>query len=140
MASLLSRFSAADFDPENVIFPEETSGVYTDITIAEHQLRVYAMVHSAAPPLSLFLILGSLKGSYLPMGSRLTVNEQNLLLSEQVLHWTEHSTYLYTQVFGNWEEKFTIEIVLPNKHPKVLAPLTLGEARSLSPKQTPLAA
>ena len=137
MAALLNRFSAADFDPESVAFPEGTDGVYTDLVIAEHRLRVYAMVHSAQAQRSLFLILGSIKDSYLPMGSRLTVSEKNLLLSVPGLHWSERSTYIYTQVFGDWEEKFTIEIELPNAHPKLLAPLTLKDARSLSPLLTP---
>ncbi|MFK8186712.1 MAG: hypothetical protein AB8B99_25330 [Phormidesmis sp.] len=123
MAALLARFSAADFDPDNVVFPDETSGVYTDVTITEYRLRVYAVMHLGESTSSLFLILGSLKGSYLPVGSRVSVKEQHLLLSDPGLHWTEHSTYVYTQVFGDWKEQFTIEIVLPNARPKVLAPL-----------------
>ena len=138
--TLLMQFSAADFDPDQVIFPEQTDGVYTDLAIAEYRLRVYAMVHSSADVSSLFLILGPLAGSYLPMGSRLSVREQNLLLSEPRLHWAQRSTYVHTQVFGNWEEKFTIEIVLPNARPKVLAPLALADSRSLAPMMNPMAA
>lgn len=145
IAALLASFSAADFDPDNVVFPDDTSGVYADLSIAEYKLRVYAMMHLA--PLnpgevdaSLFLVLGSLKGSYLPVGSRLTVTEKSLLLTEPGLHWTEHSTYVYTQVFGDWQEKFTIEIGLPNARPKVLSPLTFTEGRSLNPVLDQLAA
>ena len=123
----LEQFSAANFNPDTAVFAENTDGVYTDLAIAEYRLRVFAMVHLTPEFSGLFLLLGSVNGSYLPMGSRLIVKENNLLLSEQELHWTEHSAYVHTQVFGSWQEKFTIEIVLPNARPKVLAPLMLKQ-------------
>jgi len=135
--SILHQFSASGFDPDSIAFTDETDGMYTDISIAEHRLRVYAIVDLAPQTSSLFLILGSLKGSYLPMGSRLSVRENHLLLAEQRLHWTEQSAFVYTQVFGSWQEKFTIEIVLPNAHPKVLAPLMVGDSQSSEGETAP---
>jgi hypothetical protein len=142
LTALLDQFHATD-----IAFPPETSGVYTDLAIAEYKLRLYALVWSVtgaakapveAPvealidtseetDLSLFLILGPVEGSYLPMGTRLTVKENNLLLTDQNLRWTSHPTYLYTQVFGAWKEKFTVEVLLPNARPILLPPLAFEQ-------------
>ena len=126
LSNLLSKFSSTD-----VVFPQETTGLYSDLSIAEHRLRMYALVWGIEglneSDLSLFLILEPIEGSYLPLGTRLTVKENNLLLAEPNLQWTNFPTYLYTQVFGSWEEKFTVEIVLPNARPFALPPLTFKQ-------------
>lgn len=123
LSELLNRFSATD-----IAFPAKTSGLYTDLAIAEYSLRLYALVWAtealSESELSLFLMLEPIEGSYLPLGTRLTVKENNLLLAEPNLRWTNFPTYLYTQVFGSWEEKFTVEILLPNARPFELPPLT----------------
>ncbi len=116
------------FNPTEIEFPPETSGVYTDLAIAEYKLRMYALAWTAieaivGPSLSVFLILEPIEGSYLPMDTRLTVKENNLLVDEPNLRWTNHPTYLYTQVFGAREEEFTVEILLPNAHPYELPSL-----------------
>ncbi len=126
LSALLSRFHSTD-----VIFPSETTGLYSDLSIAEYRLRMYALVwgieNLSDSDLSLFLILEPIEGSYLPLGTRLTVKENNLLLAEPSLQWTNFPTYLYTQVFGSWEEKFTVEILLPNARPFELPPLTFNQ-------------
>lgn len=132
ITDLLQQFSSADFEPSAIAFPADVCGIYTDIQVLEHQLRAYAIVSLSERAPSLFLILGPRGGSYLPMGSRLSVSENNLLLSEQGTFWTESSTYIYTQVFGNWEEKFTISVLLPNARLKVLAPLMFDRRLSTS--------
>lgn len=80
----------------------------------------------AAPELSLFLVLGPIAGSYLPMGSQLSVKENNLLMADQTLQWMSNPSYLYTQVFGSWDKKFTVEILLPQTRSFVLPPLTFS--------------
>lgn len=125
LSRLLKRFTAGDID-----LPPTATGVYADVAITEYKLRLYALVWAVEallePELSLFLILGPIQGSYLPMDTQLTVKENNLLLTEQTLRWTSAPTYLYTQVFGSWEEKFTVEIALPYARPFSLPPLTFG--------------
>jgi hypothetical protein len=133
LATLLNRF-----DPAEITFPSETTGVYIDLSVAEYQLRLYALIWVAATSeeatseniepaqpkqLSLFLILGPIKGSYLPIDTRLMVKENNLLLSDPHLRWTAHPAYLYTQVLGLWEEQLTVEVLLPNRHPLTLPPI-----------------
>ncbi len=142
LTALLSRF-----DPEGSMVPPDTSGVYTDFSIAEYQLRLYALtwavsadaesadaepVAAESAELSLFLILGPIKGSYLPLGTRLTVKENHLLSTEPHLRWTAHPAYLYTQVFGLWEERLTVEVLLPNTRPLTLPPLNFQQARLLN--------
>lgn len=123
LSRLLKRFRSGDID-----LPQAVTGVYADVTITEYKLRLYALGWAVEallePELSLFLILGPTQGSYLPMDTQLTVKENNLLLTEQTLRWTSAPTYLYTQVFGTWEEKFTVEIALPYARPLSLPPLT----------------
>jgi hypothetical protein len=131
LAALIRRF-----DPNEVMFPPETSGVYIDLSIAEYKLRLYALTWIATPAaelegLGLFLILGPVQGSYLPIGTRLTVKENNLLLTEPNLRWTAYPTYLYTQVFGLWEEKLTVEVLLPNTCPFALPPLNFAQKQRL---------
>lgn len=123
LTSLVSRFN-----PTEIVFPPETTGFYTDLSIAEYKLRMYALAWTAVEAivgagLSVFLILEPIEGSYLPMDTRLTVKENNLLVDEPNLCWTGHPMYLYTQVFGAWEEAFTVEILLPNAHPYELPSL-----------------
>jgi hypothetical protein len=143
LATLLNRF-----DPAEITFPAETTGVYIDLSIAEYQLRLYVLTWVAGTskqttseqatseqatsekiepaqlkPLSLFLILGPIKGSYLPIDTQLRVKENNLLLSDPHLRWTAHPAYLYTQVLGLWEEQLTVEVLLPNRHPLALPPI-----------------
>jgi hypothetical protein len=135
LTALLNRF-----DPDGMIVPPETLGIYTDFSIAEYQLRLYALIwaiSTAAEPtdpaeLSLFLILGPIKGSYLPIGTRLTVKENHLLTTEPNLQWTAHPAYLYTQVFGLWEEQLTVEVLLPNTRPFTLSPLNFQKEHLLN--------
>ncbi len=132
LTALLNRF-----DPAEISFPPEISGVYTDFSVAEYQLRLYALTWGSTAPAesderSLFLILGPIKGSYLPIGTRLSVKENHLLLTEPNLRWTAYPAYLYTQVFGLWEEKLTVEVLLPNTYPLTLPPLNFQQDRLLN--------
>lgn len=122
LKALLSRLEGSE-----LMIDPEASGLYTDFSITEYKLRLYALIWavdaSETSELSLVLILGPIAGSYLPMGTQISVKEKNLLVAEQNLRWTSNPTYLYTQVFGSWEEQFTVEIFLPNARPFALSPL-----------------
>jgi hypothetical protein len=122
LPALLRRSNLAD-----IVFPSETHGSYSDLSIAEYRLRFYALVWTAAPNVDaeskLFLILGPVYGSYLPMGTRINVKECNLLLAQPTFQWANSPTYVYTQVFGSWNERFTVEILLPNARPLTLPSL-----------------
>jgi hypothetical protein len=122
LPALLRRSSLAD-----IVFPSETRGSYSDLSIAEYRLRFCALVwnvnHHPDTDSKLFLILGPIQGSYLPMGTRINVKEGNLLLAQPVFQWANSPAYLYTQVFGSWNERFTVEILLPNARPLILPSL-----------------
>ena len=122
LATLLNRADFSDLD-----LPTQAEGVYANLSVGEYKLRLYALVwaidSAMETELSLCLILGPVAGSYLPMGTQLTVKEKHLLLTGQALKWTSHPTYLYTQVFGSWAEQLTVEVLLPNNRPVALPPL-----------------
>ena len=122
LKALRSRLEGGD-----LVIDPDASGLYTDFSITEYKLRLYALIWavdaSETSELSLVLILGPIAGSYLPMGTQISVKEKNLLVAEQNLRWTSNPTYLYTQVFGSWEEQFTVEIFLPSARPFSLSPL-----------------
>ncbi len=125
LVTLLNRLDPLEISaPPNAV----VNGVYSDLAIAEYRLRLYALVRStvqaAESSLSLFLVLGPIQGSYLPIETRLSVQENNLLLTEANHKWISHPAYLYTQVFGTWEEKFTVEVLLPNARPLTMPPLS----------------
>jgi len=127
LSSLIERFGGTE-----VQCPADSRGVYADLTVGEYRLRLNALVWSEAVPdglvedseLSLLLVLSPMGQSYLPIGTELTITENNLLHSGQNLRWTGQPTCLYTQVFGDWEKKFTVGVLLPNALPKMLPPLT----------------
>ena len=116
------------FDPTDISVPNAAMGVYANLTISEYRLRLYALVWEeeslGEPELSLVLILGPTADSYLPIGTELNIREHNLLNSGQHMRWTSHPSYLYTQVYGDWAEKFTVEIRLPNARPVALPSLS----------------
>lgn len=72
---------------------------------------------------NLWLILKPLANSYLPIGTQLIMQEASLLNSEPVLRWATSPTCLYTQVYGNWQEKFTVDVWLPTAGKISLPPL-----------------
>ncbi|MGB3671276.1 MAG: hypothetical protein WA984_14275 [Phormidesmis sp.] len=118
---------------------ENFCGVYTDFAIAEYRLRLYALIESKTGCASsiqrsveaslagldpkLLLALSPLGNSYLPIGTELTIAENDLLHSGQNMRCASSSTYLYTQVFGDWTGQFTPAVRLPRLLPVKLSPL-----------------
>lgn len=127
LSTLFNRLS-----PKDAYCIPEINGVCADVSIAEYKLRLYALVWTddtldELDP-RLFLLLGPVAGSYLPIDSQLSIKEDHLLLSEQKMRWTHDSTYLCSQVLGLWKLKFTVEILLPNARPLAMPPLILAAA------------
>ena len=98
-------------DTDNLRYSKGTrQTVGRNIAIAEYRLRLHALVcpretflgSQLDEGLSLLLILGPIANSYLPIGTELTITENNLLHSGQNLRWTSQPICLYTQVFGDW--------------------------------------
>lgn len=140
--NLVEQFEQAGiFDEGCEVSPR---GVYADVSIGEYRLRLQSLAWSQPvcsnvaytaqtnttqaaatdAELKLLLVLSPMAGSYLPIGTSLTITENNLLHSAPHLQWASHPNCLYTQVFGDWEKKFTVKIVLPNALPKTLPSLT----------------
>ncbi|MEL6490888.1 MAG: hypothetical protein AAFQ95_13090, partial [Cyanobacteria bacterium J06621_3] len=109
---------------------EDISGVYADFRMGEYCLRLQALTWPEATlidrELSLLLLLTPRANSYLPIGSALSVTEDNLLHSGQTLCWASHPTCLYTQIFGDWEKQFSVRVSLPNAVSLVLPSLTFA--------------
>ena len=110
-------------------------GVYADLRIGEYRLRLQALAWSKAGmskavltdrELNLLLLLGPIANSYLPVGSELTVTENNLRHVGQSLCWSSSPTCLYTQIFGDWEKQFSVQVSLPNAMSLVLPSLTFS--------------
>lgn len=128
LAELIRRFEGAD----EIVCWGDVRGVFVDIAIAEYRLRLHALVcpretflgSQLDEGLSLLLILGPIANSYLPIGTELTVTENNLLNSGQSLCWTSQPACLYTQVFGDCANQFTVRIKLPNGGSVTLSSLT----------------
>lgn len=124
---LIRQFEHSDLSGFSLSGSSQLRGVYADISILEYQLRLQALadIQSASDKeLHLLLVLSPLSNSYIPIGTALTIAEKNLLSSESHLRWASQPACLYTQVFGEWEKKFTVQISLPNALPKALPALT----------------
>ena len=131
---LIEQFASTDVGNLETLQRREPRGVYSDMVIGEHSLRLQALVWpiddqttlSSERESSLLLILSPTVGSYLPIGSSLTVAENNLLHSAPHIRWASHPSCLYTQVFGDWRKQFTVKILLPNALPKTLPALSFA--------------
>lgn len=144
LEELLHRLST-----DSVVCPSRPKGVYADIATGEYCFRLYAVTDavvtaehgddraydsafgSAEMTPNLLLILKPLANSYLPIGTQLIVQENNLLNSEPVLSWATSPTCLHTQVYGNWQDQFTVDVWLPTAAKISLPPLTFESAQDL---------
>lgn len=147
LAELLHRLAT-----DGVVCPGQPKGVYADIVMGEYRFRLYAVTDAAVTAEysddgafgsssgsssgsafdsaeispNLLLILKPVASSYLPIGTQLVVQEDNLLNSEPVLRWATSPTCLSTQVYGNWQAQFTVDVWLPTAGKISLPPLTFG--------------
>jgi hypothetical protein len=107
-----------DLEPEGVTVPTRARSAYTELRVADISLRLYALVWSvfdgSAPEWSLLVLLGPAPGEILPPGLALRIREGDAVLAEQTFSDNSDSAYLYAQVFGYWDESFTLDILPPN--------------------------
>lgn len=103
--------------PSGVTIPDQARGAYTDLQSLGLPVRLYALawpIMSTTPPeWSLFLVLGPLPGETLPLGIRLVVQDATTTLAENTLTSEVNAQHLYAQVFGTWDEHFTVSVHLP---------------------------
>ncbi len=110
-AAIISQLRASGED-----IPSNARGACQDFTLATSGLRLFAVTWEVAetevPEWSLLLVLGARLGSYLPQGLKLKVSEGETLLDEKVVPQDTDDSYVYTQVIGELNEQFTVEIIL----------------------------
>ena len=108
-AAIVSQLRASGED-----IPTNARGACQDFTLASYGLRLFAVTWEVAetevPEWSLLLVLGARLGSYLPQGLKLQVSEGETLLDEKVVAQDTDDSYVYTQVIGELNEQFTVEI------------------------------
>lgn len=104
--------------PAGVDIPAAARGAYTDLQPAGIPFRLYALTwplwENPEPEWCLLLVLGPAPGHTLPDGVRLQVSDATSLLIDSQLSPHSPAQFLYAQVFGTWEEAFTVAIQLPN--------------------------
>lgn len=122
LAALLIRFDFSDG-----VFPSETIAAYTQLSIQDQQFRLYALAWATAgtDEMSLHLVLQPLAGSYVPLGTVLSVTERDLSNAGQKVRWSSRPVYLYTQILGEWASQFSVKVSFPEAFPVSLSPLML---------------
>jgi hypothetical protein len=101
---------------QGIELPESPQVAYQDIPIETQVLRLYAIASPLqngpeGPEWSLLLILGQTDSSPLPNGLSLVLRSGGDLLTEAI---SQNQAYLYAQVVGSPEERFDVQIQLPN--------------------------
>ena len=108
-AAILSQLRDSGED-----IPTNARGACQDFELATYGLRLFAVTWEVAETevaeWSLLLVLGAQLGSYLPQGLKLKVSEGETLLDEKVVSQDTDDSYVYTQVIGELNEQFTVEI------------------------------
>lgn len=107
-----------ELGPAGVEIPAAARGAFTDLQPVGVPLRLYALTwpvwENPEPEWCLFLVLGPTPGHTLPDEVRLQVSDAKGLLADSSLDAHSPAQYLYAQVFGTWEEAFTVAIQRPN--------------------------
>lgn len=116
----------AEIEPQGVTIPDRARAAYTEIQVAGVPLRLYALIWTvferSTPEWSLFVFLGPSPGSELPPGLALRIRDADTVLTEQTFSAGSAMTFLYAQVFGTWDESFTLDIVPPEGGTPVTLP------------------
>ena len=115
-----------ELDPQRLTIPPRAKGAYQTLQLADLPLRLYALVwtvvEASEPEWSLMVFVGAGEGDRLPDGLKLQILEQDGLLADQTFQSNMGSDVLYAQVFGRWDEAFTVNVSLPNGVSRVLPP------------------
>lgn len=140
-AALRSGMSSATLSPteefeviirelhnNNVDIPPEARGAYRHLQLAGISLRFYALtwalVSGEISEWTLLLILGTPSGTPIPSGLKLRVSDQTGILVEQGLDVDDNSSYFFTSVVGNWDEKFLATVSLGSVIEETLPPFS----------------
>lgn len=114
----------------NVDIPPEARGAYRNLELAGISLRLYALtwalVSGEISEWTLLLILGTPLGTPIPPGLKLRVSDQTGILVEQGLDLDENSSYFFTSVVGNWDEKFLATVSLGSVIEETLPPFSFN--------------
>ncbi len=114
----------------NVDIPPEAKGAYRNIYLAGISLRLYALtwalVSGEISEWTLLLIVGTPSGTPIPSGLKLRVSDQTGILVEQGLDVDDNSSYLFTSVVGNWDEKFLATVSLGSVIEETLPPFSFN--------------
>jgi hypothetical protein len=121
----------AELQRTGMEIPSNARGACRDFNLGDNALRMYAVTwplptQENATEWTLLLILGAQPGHVLPPGIKLQVSDQAQILVEQVVEPEAEETYLYTCVFGTWDEQFIVIVALMNGETLKLPPFAFG--------------
>ncbi|MGP1383498.1 MAG: DUF1822 family protein [Thainema sp.] len=107
-----------ELEPAGIVIPAMARGAYTNLQTAGVPLRLYALtwahLEDSQPEWCLFLVLGPAPNEQMLPGTRLMVRDAATVLAESTLSPSRSTNHLYAQVFGAWDESFTVSVELPN--------------------------
>lgn len=113
-----------------VEIPSQARGAYRDLLLAGMPLRLYALtwplLSGSVPEWTLLLILGAPLETSLPRDLKLRVSDQTGILVERTLDSDESSSYFFTSVIGNLDEKFIVTISLRPSIEQTLPPFSFN--------------
>ncbi|MCP2732134.1 DUF1822 family protein [Limnofasciculus baicalensis] len=114
----------------NLDIPSEAKGAYRNLELAGVSLRLYALtwalVSGEISEWTLLLIVGTPSGIPIPYGLKLRVSDRSGILVEQGLDVDDNSSYLFTSVVGNWDEKFLATVSLGSVIEETLPPFSFN--------------
>ena len=114
----------------NVDIPLEARGAYRNLNLAGISLRLYALtwalVSVEISEWTLLLVVGSPSGIPMPSGLKLRVSDQTGILVEEGLEVDDNSSYFFTSVVGNWDEKFLATVSLGSVIEETLPPFSFN--------------
>jgi hypothetical protein len=108
----------ASLEQQGVYIPPSARGAYCDLDSEQTSLRMYAITWEVTetpdnPEWTLLIALGSQPQAQMPNTLTLEVRDETKQLFEQSLLDTSQGI-LYTQVIGNWNERFWVTITADN--------------------------
>ncbi len=97
--------------------PPRAVGAYQDFIVDSYALRLFAVTWTlteteSVPEWSLLIILGAQPNNYLPQGLKLELKEGDTVLDQKIIIEDTNNSYIYTQVIGEFDEQFTVNIIL----------------------------
>lgn len=108
----------SEIEPQGVTIPQRARAAYTEVQVADVPLRLYVLAwnvfEGGTPEWSLLVFLGPVPGDQLPPGLALRICDADSVLTQQTFFAGSESTFLFAQVFGTWDESFTLEIMPPD--------------------------